>query len=117
MCECANCSMNCVRVCHIVQVAIAEHLLVLRKLKGSVVILTPYRGQKQVVQDLVQEKHAKLQEYVYPKEKAGGTLYIRTINECQGLCSDRPCTYHSTENNTHSWPSKATPVQCSELCI
>ena len=87
------CSINYVHVCHIVQVAIAEHLLVSRKLKGSVVILTPYRGQKQVVQDLVQEKHAKLQEYVYPKEKAGGTLYIRTINECQGLRIDRSCIH------------------------
>ena len=87
------CSINYVHVCHIVQVAIAEHLLVFRKLKGSVVILTPYRGQKQVVQNLVQEKHANLLEYDYPKKKAGGTLYIRTINECQGLCSDRSCIH------------------------
>ena len=85
-------SMNYVHVGHIVQVAIAEHLLVSRKLKGSVVILTPYRGQKQVVHDLVQKKHA-LRRHVYPKEEAGGTLYIRTINECQGLCSDRSCIH------------------------
>ena len=73
-------------ICTICQIAVAEHLLVSRKLKGSVVILTPYKGQKQLVRDLVQKNHRKLQEYVYPKEKAGGSLYIRTINECQGLC-------------------------------
>ena len=77
---------TCVPFVPFVQIAVAEHLLVSRKLKGSVVILTPYKGQKQLVRDLVQKNHGKLQEYVHPKEKAGGSLYIRTINECQGLC-------------------------------
>ena len=72
-------------VCLIVQIAVAEHLLMSRKLKGSIVILTPYKGQKQLVQDLVRKEHARLNEYVHAKEK-GGTLCVRTINECQGLC-------------------------------
>ena len=66
------------------QVAIAEHLLVARKLQGRVVILTPYRGQKQLVQELAQREGSKLRKFLNPNIETGGTLYVRTINECQG---------------------------------
>ena len=78
--ECTHCSMC-------VQVAVAEHLLVARKLKGKVVILTPYRGQKQEVLELVQREGSRLQRFLDSNEETGGSLYVRTINECQGLCS------------------------------
>ena len=47
-------------------------------------ILTPYRGQKQAVLELAQKEDSKVRKFLSPSTEGEGTLYVRTINECQG---------------------------------